>query len=301
MKGIKGRFLKRFRSIPSAYTSKQHALVLRTEYHQKLSDDGNLQSLPSSLEQEDRTNSSLDLGEEELDSNICLRVKNGHIISNHLVPTKKIDVCEECEYEFNDSMPEMESSSSSSSSPGSPHNKVSKEIPKEVAKDLSEFEEKCPPGGSDKVILYTTSLRGIRKTFDDCHNIKFLLDSFHVVYFERDVSMHLAFRNELWEILGDRIVPPRLFIKGRHIGGADEVVALNERGILKNLLRGIPLLTFGSNLKCDWCGGVRFMLCSECNGSRKIFRGDQQNGGKLFGRCPKCNENGLVKCPTCSN
>jgi glutaredoxin domain-containing cysteine-rich protein 1 len=27
------------------------------------------------------------------------------------------------------------------------------------------FEEKCPPGGTDSVILYTTTLRGIRKTF----------------------------------------------------------------------------------------------------------------------------------------
>ena len=292
MKGIKDRFPKRFRSIPSTYTSRKHVPLLSNEYHEKLSNDEKLRNLPSS---------SLDLGEEELDSNLCLKMKNGHIISNHLVSTKEIDVFEECEYEFNDSMPEMESSSSSTSSYISTYSKISEKILKEVTKDLSEFKEKCPPGGSDKVILYTTSLSGIRKTFEDCRNIKFLLESFRVVYFERDVSMHLEFRDELWEILGGRIIPPRLFIKGRHIGGADEVVALNERGILKNLLKGIPLLTSGSNLKCGWCGGVRFTLCSQCNGSRKVFKGDQQNGGKLFGRCPKCNENGLVKCPTCSN
>ncbi|KAJ6943675.1 hypothetical protein NC652_009203 [Populus alba x Populus x berolinensis] len=29
---------------------------------------------------------------------------------------------------------------------------------------LSGFEEKCPPGGADSVVLYTTSLRGIRRT-----------------------------------------------------------------------------------------------------------------------------------------
>ncbi|GMH29099.1 hypothetical protein Nepgr_030942 [Nepenthes gracilis] len=72
----------------------------------------------------------------------------------------------------------------------------------EITAYLSEFEEKCPPGGGDSVVIYTTSLRGIWKTFEDCRSVKFLLDSFKVVYFERDVSMDLELREEMWTVLG---------------------------------------------------------------------------------------------------
>ncbi|GAB4857160.1 hypothetical protein Ancab_015070 [Ancistrocladus abbreviatus] len=161
---------------------------------------------------------------------------------------------------------------------------------------LPDFEDKCPPGGSDSVIVYTTSLRGIRKTFEDCHAIKFLLDSFRIVYYERDVSMDLEFREELWRVLGGRVTPPRLFIRGRHVGGADEVVHLHEQGKLHGLLDGIPLAS--SSQMCRACAGARFVLCSSCNGSRKVFK-DDQNDGMLFARCCHCNENGLIKCPIC--
>ncbi|XP_009626221.1 uncharacterized protein At5g39865-like [Nicotiana tomentosiformis] len=162
---------------------------------------------------------------------------------------------------------------------------------------LSNFEEKCPPGGSDKVIFYTTSLRGIRKTFEDCNIIRFLLESFRVVYYERDVSMHVEYREELWRILSGRVVPPRLFIRGRDIGGADEVVGLHEQGILKKLLHGIPLLP--STSPCKGCCGIRFVLCFNCHGSCKIT--DPEGKANEFpSRCPECNENGLIKCPICS-
>ncbi|TKY45561.1 glutaredoxin domain-containing cysteine-rich protein [Spatholobus suberectus] len=44
------------------------------------------------------------------------------------------------------------------------------------------FEEKCPPGGDGTVIFYTTTLRGIRKTFEDCSKIRFLLQSFKILF-----------------------------------------------------------------------------------------------------------------------
>ncbi|KAG9445264.1 hypothetical protein H6P81_016604 [Aristolochia fimbriata] len=162
------------------------------------------------------------------------------------------------------------------------------------ADPLSEFEERCPPGGIHSVILYTTTIRGIRKTFEDCNSIKFLLGSLKVLYHERDVSMHLEFREELWRIMGGRAVPPRLFIKGRYIGGADVVLGLHERGRLRLLVADIPLDRFGGT--CDGCSGVRFVVCSECNGSHKLAAGEQES----FVSCPHCNENGLVICPICS-
>ncbi|KAA8516820.1 hypothetical protein F0562_017070 [Nyssa sinensis] len=160
---------------------------------------------------------------------------------------------------------------------------------------LLDFEEKCPPGGSESVVLYTTSLRGIRKTFEDCNSIRFLLESFRVLFYERDVSMHLEFREELWRMLGGRVVPPRLFIGGRLIGGADEVVGLHEQGKLKKLLQGMPLNP--SNGPCSGCAGVHFVLCSNCNGSCKVMQDGQAIEVSI--RCLECNENGLIKCPIC--
>lgn len=163
---------------------------------------------------------------------------------------------------------------------------------------LREFEEKCPPGGSESVVFYTTSFRGIRKTFEDCSAIRFLLDSFRVAYEERDISMDLEYREELWKVLDRKVVPPRLFIRGRHIGGADEVVGLHEQGLLRKLLQGIPLTP--SNRPCSGCAGVRFVLCLNCNGSRKVTPEERGRSPEAAVRCLDCNENGLMKGPVCS-
>ncbi|KAK1421174.1 hypothetical protein QVD17_23319 [Tagetes erecta] len=163
----------------------------------------------------------------------------------------------------------------------------------EIDDPLSDFEKVCPPGGSDSVILYTTGLRSIRKTFEDCSSIRFLLQSFRVLYHERDLSMHLDFRDELFRILGGKTVPPRLFIKGRYIGGAEEVLRLHEQGKFRPLLAGIPLNTWDG--PCEGCAGVRFVVCFSCSGSRKVNSDD----GLLPEKCKECNENGLILCPFC--
>ncbi|KAK1310814.1 Uncharacterized protein QJS10_CPA08g00040 [Acorus calamus] len=170
------------------------------------------------------------------------------------------------------------------------------EINEEEEDPLIGFDERCPPGGADAVILYTTSLRGIRKTFEDCNNVKFLLESLRFRFFERDVSMHLEFREELWRVLGGgRIIPPRLFIRGRYIGGADDVLGLHEQGKLLRLLKGVPLVESGRGA-CLGCGGFRFLPCSVCDGSRKI-NPDEADGPSV--QCARCNENGLVVCTLC--
>ncbi|KAL2636407.1 hypothetical protein R1flu_007886 [Riccia fluitans] len=89
---------------------------------------------------------------------------------------------------------------------------------------LSKFDKKCPPGGEDRVVLYITSLRGIRKTFEDCNQLKIILQGFNVAIDQRDVSMHAEFREELKELQGGKMVPvPRLYVKGHYIGGAEEL------------------------------------------------------------------------------
>ncbi|XP_022889986.1 uncharacterized protein At5g39865-like [Olea europaea var. sylvestris] len=163
----------------------------------------------------------------------------------------------------------------------------------EIADPLLEFEIKCPPGGTDAVILYATGLRGIRKTFNDCHRIRSVLENSRVLFYERDISMHSEYRDELWKILGEKLLPPRLFIKGRYIGGAAEVLVLHEQGKLKPLLEGIPIDK--SEGPCEGCAGISFIVCFNCNGSRKIV---PEGDGQVM-KCSECNENGLIICPFC--
>lgn len=157
-----------------------------------------------------------------------------------------------------------------------------------------ELEERCPPGGIGAIVLYTTTLRGVRKTFEDCNSVRFLLRSLKLLFLERDVSMHMEFREELWRVFGGRTIPPTLFIKGRYIGGADEVLGLHEQGKLLPLVQGLPLDRSGG-AACEGCGGVRFMMCSECSGSCKLYHDEKL----MHIQCNHCNENGLIPCSIC--
>ncbi|XP_042758465.1 uncharacterized protein LOC111897576 [Lactuca sativa] len=155
---------------------------------------------------------------------------------------------------------------------------------------LLDFEEICPPGGSDLVILYTTSVKGIRKTSKDCSRVHSLLKSLKVLYQERDIAMYSDFRDEL-QNLGKLSALPRLFIKGRYIGGADDIFLLHEQGKFQPLVRDILNKSEGP---CKRCAGVRSVVCRKCNGSNIL---KSVEGGRT--RCTECNKNGLIKCPIC--
>ncbi|XP_074317686.1 uncharacterized protein LOC141653739 [Silene latifolia] len=161
---------------------------------------------------------------------------------------------------------------------------------------LSEFPEKCPPRGANSVVLYTTSLGGVRRTFENCNRVRAILENHRIVFDERDVSLHGEFLAELRSVVGEEVgaVPvPRLFIKGRYLGGADEVVELNETGRLGRILSGAGVERGVGWVGCEGCGGARFVPCMECGGSCKVTVGGDKE------RCPNCNENGLVHCPLC--
>uniref|UniRef100_A0A0D9X2G8 Glutaredoxin domain-containing protein n=1 Tax=Leersia perrieri TaxID=77586 RepID=A0A0D9X2G8_9ORYZ len=140
------------------------------------------------------------------------------------------------------------------------------------------------------VVLYTTSLRGVRRTFADCSSVRAILRGFRVAVDERDVSMDAAFRRELQQLLAARgrgFSLPQLLVGGRLVGGADEVRQLHEGGQLRRLLDGAA----GQDpaYVCDGCGGVRFVPCAGCGGGRKVFVEEEDR----VQRCGDCNENGL--------
>ncbi|KAK7300495.1 hypothetical protein RJT34_11340 [Clitoria ternatea] len=149
-----------------------------------------------------------------------------------------------------------------------------------------------PPGLDQRVVVYFTSLRVVRRTFDDCRTVRSILRGFRVAVDERDVSIDDRIRDELHAILGGRNVTlPRVFIGGVYIGGAEDVRQLHESGELQRLIERLPR---SSQNGCDRCGGFRFVVCDECNGSHKIFT--EKNG---FRSCSSCNANGLIRCPAC--
>ncbi|CAL5032255.1 unnamed protein product [Urochloa decumbens] len=157
----------------------------------------------------------------------------------------------------------------------------------------AEGNNKCPPGGADAVVLYTTTLRGIRRTFEECNAVRAAIEAHDVKVIERDVSMDSGYREELRLLLGGREVRvPAVFVRGRHVGGAAEVAKLEEDGKLRALLEGLPR----ARVWCAGCAGVRFVMCRDCNGSRKVLDAERKETTK----CGECNENGLVRCPICT-
>ncbi|KAK1619837.1 hypothetical protein QYE76_025354 [Lolium multiflorum] len=161
-----------------------------------------------------------------------------------------------------------------------------------------------PPDSERKVVLYLTSLRGIRKTFEDCWATRSILHGYGVRVDERDLSLHGGFKDELHAALGAAGRLPQVFVDGGHLGGADDIRRMHEAGELSKALEACEMAPSGgigggkgvaAVEACSGCGGVRFVPCEECSGSCKVFLEELDS----FRRCPECNENGLVRCPLC--
>ncbi len=69
-----------------------------------------------------------------------------------------------------------------------------------------------------------------------CYRAKKLLDGKGVAYDETDVTMNAAKRREMTERANGLTSVPQIFIDGRHIGGSDELYALDAKGELDALL-----------------------------------------------------------------
>nr|GEZ02351.1 thioredoxin-like fold protein [Tanacetum cinerariifolium] len=174
-------------------------------------------------------------------------------------------------------------------------NRVSKHQRSESFKVADSIKGKLP-GTEDRVVVYFTSLRGIRRTYEDCYSVRMILKFFRVTIDERDISMDAEYRKELLRVLSAKNVSlPQVFVRGKHIGGADVVKQLHETGQLATMLKGLPVRSSGAWEVCKACGDVRFVPCANCSGSKKVFDEDDD----MLKRCPDCNENGLIRCPSC--
>lgn len=81
-----------------------------------------------------------------------------------------------------------------------------------------------------KVEIYT------KATCPYCHRAKALLDSKGVTYDELPIDSDTAKREEMIQRSG-RTTVPQIFINAQHVGGCDDLYALDARGGLDPLLR----------------------------------------------------------------
>ena len=82
------------------------------------------------------------------------------------------------------------------------------------------------------VEIYTTPLCGY------CHAAKRLLGKKGVEFTEIDVSTDNALRAKMMERAGGRRTVPQIFIGGQHVGGCDDLHALDADGKLDPMLAG---------------------------------------------------------------
>ncbi|WP_426167350.1 glutaredoxin 3 [Sandarakinorhabdus sp. DWP1-3-1] len=69
-----------------------------------------------------------------------------------------------------------------------------------------------------------------------CTRAKALLSKKGAAFEEHDISMGGPARAEMLERSGGRMTVPQIFIDGRHIGGSDDLAALESAGKLDPLL-----------------------------------------------------------------
>jgi len=83
------------------------------------------------------------------------------------------------------------------------------------------------------VTIYTTMMCPY------CVRAKALLAKKGVAFDEIDVSMDPDLRHEMMERSGGRQTVPQIFINGQHVGGCDELLALDRADKLDPLLAAV--------------------------------------------------------------
>jgi glutaredoxin 3 len=84
-----------------------------------------------------------------------------------------------------------------------------------------------------KVEIYTSPFCGY------CYRAKKLLEQKGAAYTEFDVMADSSLRDVMVARAGGRNTVPQIFVDGKHIGGCDDLYALDRQGALDTLLRDV--------------------------------------------------------------
>ena len=71
-----------------------------------------------------------------------------------------------------------------------------------------------------------------------CSAAKSLLPRKNAAFTEHDVATDPALRQQMWDRAGAGATFPQIYIGERHVGGCDELYALDREGKLDSLLAG---------------------------------------------------------------
>ncbi|KAG9333341.1 hypothetical protein JZ751_012808 [Albula glossodonta] len=152
-----------------------------------------------------------------------------------------------------------------------------------------------------RIVIYTTSFRVVRTTFERCELVRKIFQNHRVKFLEKNIALNSEYGKDLEERckrVGEPPSLPVVFIDGRYLGGAEKILDMNESGELQDLLTKIERVQHPHG--CPMCGGFAFVPCPACHGSKmSVFRNCFTDDFKAL-RCTACNENGLQPCPSCA-
>ncbi|XP_059201851.1 glutaredoxin domain-containing cysteine-rich protein 1 [Centropristis striata] len=152
-----------------------------------------------------------------------------------------------------------------------------------------------------RIVIYTTSFRVVRTTFERCELVRKIFQNHRVKFLEKNIALDIEYGKELEERcrrVGEPPSLPVVFIDGHYLGGAEKILGMNESGELQDLLTKIERVQLPQT--CQTCGGFAFVPCPMCHGSKmSVFRNCFTDSFKAL-KCTSCNENGLQPCVSCS-
>ncbi|XP_068124331.1 glutaredoxin domain-containing cysteine-rich protein 1 [Hyperolius riggenbachi] len=153
-----------------------------------------------------------------------------------------------------------------------------------------------------RIVIYTTSLRVVRNTFERCEMVRKIFQNHRVKFEEKNIALNSDYGKELDDRCRRVCEAPSLpvvFIDGHYLGGAEKILSMNESGELQDLLMKIERVQHPH--ACASCGGFGFVPCVVCHGSKmSVFRNCFTDSFKAL-KCTACNENGLQRCRSCTS
>ncbi|KAI4818676.1 hypothetical protein KUCAC02_003979 [Chaenocephalus aceratus] len=153
-----------------------------------------------------------------------------------------------------------------------------------------------------RIVIYTTSFRVVRTTFERCELVRKIFQNHRVRFVEKNIALDFEYGKELEERcrrVGEPPSLPVVFIDGHYLGGAEKILGYER--IRRASGSSDKKLRVQQPQTCQTCGGFAFIPCPMCHGSKmSVFRNCFTDSFKAL-KCTSCNENGLQPCESCSH
>ncbi|KAJ7395797.1 Glutaredoxin domain-containing cysteine-rich protein 1 [Pitangus sulphuratus] len=119
-----------------------------------------------------------------------------------------------------------------------------------------------------RIVIYTTSLRVVRTTFEKCELVRKIFQNHRVKFEEKNIALNSDYGKELDERCRRVCEVPSLpvvFIDGHYLGGAEKILLMNESGELQDLLTKIEDISAFWQEMADYKGVDEFRNYQKVN------------------------------------